>query len=237
MKPYCSYSLDQIAESHLIPASRMLAIVAEVESRIEKAFDSQGHALTNCALAAFPNGERMLYPRMDHDPKGEYIRRELLAHVLTPEELKLVNDCCSTSWRENTDAKRFEKATKLTQWDGWVTDGNDYWESVEDYLEDRGAGEGTYLWCCQPQRVIPDLDVAGVTEHWVCDRGWEDMDEHDLNGVAALQAALDAFVEANKGVVSYRPDYAQAVLLADYIRTKEADDECNSTGIHPIHQR
>lgn len=220
MKLYCSYSLDQVVESHLIPASRMLAIVAEVESRIEKAFDSQGRALTDCALAVFPDGKRMLYPRMDHDPNGEYIRRELLAQVLTPGELKLVNDKCHTGWSDATEAKRFEKATKLTSWDGWVTDGDGFWPSVGEYMDERCDREWThsYLWCCNEQPVIPNLDVAGVTQHWVEDRGWEEMSpEDDLEGVAALQAALDAFVEANKDVVSYRADYEQCVLLAGYL--------------------
>ncbi len=218
IKPSCTYSLDQVRESGLIPAARMIEVVAEIESRIEKCYDAQKREIDNCALAVFPSGKRWIYPRMDHDPKGDFIRRELLGEVLTETELKLINDRCHVSWSENAEAKRFETATKLDSWDGWVTNDDDYWESVEDYLDMEGDDDPPeYLWVAEPQEVIPSLDVGDVVEHWISDRGWEEMETDDLNGVKELQAALDAFVEMNKGVVSYRPDYKRCVLLASYL--------------------
>ena len=224
-KPYCYHSLDQVRESGLISTARMDAIVADIESRISEPRTADGRSITSAKLATFPDGSLMLYPRTAHDPEGRYIRRELLSALLTPEELKIINDHCSSASSAAADAKRFEKAEKLTEWDGWVTDGDRYWDSVESYLDERGEpdeddGEGpTYLWVATPQQVIPDLDVADVVEHYVTDRGWEDCSVDDLEGVKELQAALDVFVKANKQVVSYTPDTTRAVLLAGYLQT------------------
>ncbi len=114
-----------------------------------------------------------------------------------------------------------------------MTDGDRFWRDVETYLDEVGEPEEDeeppsvppYLWLATPQRVIPDLDVADVMGHYVDDRGWEEMSvEFDLEGVPAFQAALDAFVEANKGVVSYTQDTSRCVLLDGYLRAKGADE-------------
>ncbi len=81
-------------------------------------------------------------------------------------------------------------------------------------LESEGEEWPKCVWAAQGQVVIPALEVGDVVEHYVCDRGWEDMNTDDLHGVTELQAALDQFVEANKGVLSYNPDYSTTILLA-----------------------
>ncbi len=225
-RPYCYPFLTEVRESHLIPAARMAAIDAEIESRITEPRTPDGRPITTAKLATFPDGTLMLYSRVDHDTEGTYIRRELLREVLTEEELTMVNKhATSIAWVKR-DAKRFEKATKLDHWDGWVTDGGHYWESVEAYLDERGdeldgweeqPSTPPYLWVATPQQVIPELDVADVVEHYVCDRGWEDCGVDDLNGVAELQAALDAFTKANAAVVSYTQDMSRVVMLDAYL--------------------
>lgn len=256
-KPSCTYSLDQVRDSGLFSSARMEAIATEIDSRISTVHDSAGRVICASRIARFADGSAFVYPKMDHEDDWCYLKRQLLADILTPEELKMVNDHCHAGWNAAAEAKRFEKAEKLDSWDGWVTDGDHYWDSVETYLDERGdelddlIADGTmadmthlpaYLWVATPQQVIPDhLDVADVTEHYVCDRGWEDCGVDDLNGVKELQAALDAFVKANETVVSYTMDQSRVVLLAGYLAAKkrmdEADEECNRTGIHPIHQR
>ncbi len=225
-RPYCYPSLAEVRESHLIPAARMAAIDAEIESRITEPRTPDGHPITTAKFATFPDGKLMLYPRMDHDPEGAYIRRELLREVLTEEELAMVNKHASSLANARADAARFERATKLDYWDGWVTDGESYWESVEAYLDERAdeldgweeqPSTPPYLWVATPQVVIPRLDVADVVGHYVCDRGWEDCGVDDLNGVAELQAALDAFTKANAAVVSYTQDSSRVVTLDAYL--------------------
>lgn len=241
-KPYCSYSIDQVRDSGLLSTARMEAITAEIESRISEPRTADGRPITSAKLATFPDGALMLYPRMDHDSEGDYIRRELLGSILTAAELKLVNDQCHAGWTAAADAKRFEKATKLDSWDGWVTDGSHYWSDVETYLDERGDELGgaeeqpstpPYLWVAAPQQVITHLDVSDVTEHLVCDRGWENMGVDDLEGVKDLQAALDAFVKANETTISYTPDYSRAVLLEPYLSAARDNRICRETGIHP----
>ncbi len=224
-KPYCSYTLAQITDSGLISPDRMAAIRADVESRISEPRTPQGGIITTAKLATFPDGTLLLYPRMEHDPDGDFIRRELLAAILTPDELALVNKHCASGWSAANDARRFEKATKLDRWDGWVTDGERYAASVEEWLDDHGdeiedGAEETvplYLWVAVPERVITSRDVNDVFESQMCDRGWDEMSADDLNGVAELQAAIEAFVKANEGVVSYRMDPTRVVMLDAYL--------------------
>jgi hypothetical protein len=223
-KPYCYHTPAEVRESGLL-SGRIDAIEAEIESRISEPRTADGKVITSAKLAAFPDGTLLLYPRMDHDPEGRYIRRELMAAVLTPDELKLVNDHCLSAQSAARDLARLEKATKLDHWDGWVTDGDGFWDSVESYLDEKGdeietgAEEAVplYLWVAVPQQVVPHLDVAGVVEHWIDDRGWEDCDLGAFEGVETLQAALDAFVQANAKVVSYSSDYTRAVMLNSYL--------------------
>jgi hypothetical protein len=224
MKPYCHHNLDEVRTSGLLSPERMAAIDAEIESRISEPRTADGRPIASAKLATFPDGTLMLYPRMDHDPEGQYLRRELLAAILTPEELKLVNRHSLAAQSARRDAARFEKAAKLTEWDGWVTDGDHYWDSVGTYLDERENEdwEHTYLWVATPHQIIPHLDASDITEHWITDRGWEECDLDAFDGVEELQAALDHFVEANQKVVSYSPDYTRAVLLDSYLAAQPA---------------
>lgn len=226
-KPYCQYSLDQIRQSGLFSQKRLAAIEAEVAARTQPCFDRDGKEITTAKMADLGEGGRYLYLRYDgNHHQEEYMQKDILAVALTSDELKLVNDRCTEGWRQQVEAKRFEAATKLDQWDGWVTDGDRYWDCVEAYLDERGdeildAGEGEivpYLWAAKPRQVIPSLDVSDVADHYIDNVGWEDMEISDLKGLPELQAALDAFVKANGNIVSYWPDYTKAIMLTNYLK-------------------
>lgn len=226
-RPTMYHSLEQVCDSGLIPEGRMTELLAQIESRLEAAYTKDGQPITNALVASFPDGRRMLYTLHDHDPQQQYCRRELLAALMTDAEIELVNACYSSAVRHRIEADRFARAEKVlaSGWSGWVCDGDRFWDSVGSYLDEVAPGDeelcdGTeeapcpYLWAAQPECVIPSFDVADVVGHWLDDRGWDEMDTTDLEGVASFQGAIDTFVSINGHVVTYRPDYTKAIILS-----------------------
>jgi hypothetical protein len=61
--------------------------------------------------------------------------------------------------------------------------------------------------------VVRDLSVDDVLLNDIEARGWEEMDSDSFAGTAELQAALDAFVAANREVVSYHENPKKAILV------------------------
>jgi hypothetical protein len=132
----------------------------------------------------------------------------------------LVCDECRRKREDAKEVERFEKAEKLTKWDGWVyLEGygcrNGYFESVDDFLdwcacEDDNLPE--YIWTCKPNHFV-HADVSDITGRM--DDAFEDFDpDCDLHGMEELRVAIEKFNEANKDVVAYEPDYTKAVLIA-----------------------
>jgi len=133
----------------------------------------------------------------------------------------LVCQPCDIEQSAKKEAERFEKADKVTTWEGLVFHegtGNDgYSLSVQEFLEDwkDNADEGDeipkYVWACKPKHFV-HADVSDITERLI-DDAYDGFDEDDLNGLDDLKAAIDKFNEANKDICSYGPDYKTAVLL------------------------
>lgn len=248
-KPIFYLSLDQVRDSGLLSPERMAEIEAEIERRISVPLTVDGQRIETARVADLSPWPRLLYTRMDHDPNWMYIRREILAVVLTPEEREFLDKHALSAVAKARDAKRFAEATKVkdVDWLGGVFFGDDYFASIDE-LYDKWAelvrydemgfnDHPAYVWAAREQRVIHELTVADVYENHIDDWGWEDMGAEDLDGVAELQAALDAFAKANEKIVSYVPDYRTAVLIGDDLTERLAGVECNRTGIDPIHQR
>lgn len=242
-------SLDQVRESQLLTPERMAAVEAEIESRISMPQDTEGRPIETARLADMSPWPRLLFARLDHEHHWEYMHRHLLAVVLTEEERKLLDRHALSAASSRRDKERFAKATKVSaaDWKGWVTDGDDYYESVDDYVDRWISGMGyslpteltvddfpKYLWTAKPEQIIQATDVADVFENQMEDRGWEDCSVDDLEGVADLQAALDRFVAANAAIISHRMDYSTAILLDGALRDKVGAaiaKEC--ANIHP----
>ncbi len=248
-QPSFYLSLDQVRDSGLLSAERMAEVEAEIERRISIPQDTQGRPIESARLADLSPWPRMLYSRMQHDENWLYIRREILAIVLTETEREMLNKHATGVIDDKREATAFAKAQKIkaADWAGGVFNGDTYHSSYDDFVsscedavsdEEMGYNDHpAYLWAAKGQPVIAGHDVADVFECQMADRGWEDMDLHDLHGVEELQAALDAFTKANESVVAYHPDYSKAILVPRSLTERLADIECNSTGIHPIHQR
>ncbi len=241
-RPTLYYNLDQIIDSGLLFESRLAELNAEIDARIGLPRTESGLVIaTSRVVDLRPVGATeprlFIYPRVETgDYQDAYMRREILNVLLTDEEAFRIHDYCSSASSARREERLFGEAKKVlaSEWDGWVVFGDDFHQSVEEFMDDWVsdhqdwddekkcfvmdpevlAGRPTFVWAARPQVVIPKrLDVADVTEHYVTDRGWESMDIDDLEGVKELQLALDAFVEVNKGVVSYQEDNKVAILL------------------------
>lgn len=241
--------LDAIRDSGLLSPERLAEVTAAVEARISVPQDTTGRPIESARLADMSPWPRLLYTRMDHESNWEYMRRSLLAVVLTAEELELVNKHTHRYSDQARDQKRFEAATKVAaaDWNGWVCDGDSYYPSVDELVAhwkdvvERGEmgynDHPKYVWAARPAQIIQAFDVADAIENQIDDRGYEDMSILDLNGVSEFQAAIDAFVKANENEVSYQMDRRTAITIGADITKELADIECNVTGVHPIEQK
>ena len=120
------------------------------------------------------------------------------------------------------EQERFEKAEKLTKWDGWVylegTGSDGYSESVDAFIEDWEDNHDeneplpAYVWTCEENHFV-NASVEDITQQ-MADSAYEHWEPDSLKGLPELQTALDKFNEANKDAVSFQPDYKVALLLA-----------------------
>jgi hypothetical protein len=232
-------SCEQVRDSSLLSPERWTELNAEIDRRISMPRDELGQVITSHRLADLSPYGRYLYPYMPHCPNWEYVRSQVLTAILTDDERKMLKDHAFEASCARKEEERFAKAEKILEenWMGGVFLGDTFYPSTEDFRDtwvcehdftpydepvedkDRWVEEfPQYLWAARPQRVIPELDVADVVEHYVCDRGWLDMDTDDLNGVEALQSALDAFTKANEEVLSYEVDCTKAILLTREVK-------------------
>ena len=175
--------LDAIRDSGLLSPERVAELAAAVEARISIPQDTQGRPIESARLADMSPWPRLLYSRMQHEADWEYMRRSLLAVVLTADELELVNKHAHAFADRERDKKRFEAAAKVAaaDWKGWVCDGDEYYESVDHLVEhwadlvERGEmgynDHPAYVWGALPVQIIQEFTVADAIESQIDDRG------------------------------------------------------------------
>jgi hypothetical protein len=113
------------------------------------------------------------------------------------------------------EAARYEKANKI-QWSdykgGMILDGDDYYEDLESALDRYEEGqEPEYVWACKDIGVAK-LYAEDIVQN-IIENMWEDADCYDLNGMAELDAACEAFNKANESISVWEPDYSTAILV------------------------
>lgn len=124
----------------------------------------------------------------------------------------LVCEPCRIAAEESKERERFEKAEKLTVWDGWVFHGDEFYESVEAMLELLDEmPHPEYVWAAKEIHFV-QADLDDILDR-MTDDAYEDFDPETLDGLDELNAALEKFNEVNAKVCSYAPDYAKAVLI------------------------
>ncbi len=140
--------------------------------------------------------------------------------------------CRQKDFEEKERAKELERyrdARLITEAEydgGMIYSGDRYYDSVEDLIEHCEAYETpipVYVWACK-NVGLPLVDISDITDRLI-EEGWEDMDESDLYGVDELNAAIDAFNEANRDVAVYQADYSTAIKLDAQEDRKGNSDE------------
>lgn len=214
---YCTYNLQEIRESGLLSAERMAEIDAGLASAIVPARLADGAELTSHRAVRI-NGSAELF-HIKYPSSEDYMIRHVLSRLLTEKEIDALNRHCFDEQHKHRNAERFSKAVKIPAADyhGYVNYGDQYYATVEELLEAHPLEtiDGP-VFACTPLQVIPDRHVADLLEDDIANNGYEDMGLDDLEGLDALNVAYAAFVKANEGVVSQRPDYTRAIILSPH---------------------
>lgn len=137
-----------------------------------------------------------------------------------PCDMRECNDCFNKRAAAQ-ELARFEKADKVSTFDGWVyTDTGygyqeGYFRSVDELFDWLAEHELAldYVWTCKATQFV-SVDTDTIYEN-IEDNGYEDFERADLLGTTELEAAIAVFEKANEGIVSYEPDYTTALVLSE----------------------
>jgi hypothetical protein len=154
------------------------------------------------------------------------------------EKYYLVCASCRTKQDITREKDLFDKAEKLTEWDGPVyCDGygsnEGYFETVEDFLDqfeetyeefrnsepEKNLKLPEYVWCCD-SIPLANLDLDEILENST-QEAYDGFEYSGFKGLEELRAAIDKFNEINKDVVSWTPNYKKALLLEKQIPNEE----------------
>ena len=197
--------------------------MAEETARALELFTAEGKSTdvwmcTTCRLLYGGNRDK------DGRPLAERCCHPICARCQGPgrkDGYRLCDDC-QVKRDVETNVKRLAEAEKLETWDSWVyQDGagqqDGFFPSMEDFLtwlEERDDEEGTdwpqYVHVCE-EIPFDAVDPSDVYER--CTENSFDEASDQLQGLEEFEAACAAFNEANKGLVSFTPDYKRAVRV------------------------
>ena len=119
---------------------------------------------------------------------------------------------CRAEKKAREEQEMFDKAEKVTEWDGLVFDGNTYYDNIEalsDAYYDDGVVKPKYVWCCQ--NVPIKIDIHRILDDLLSD--YDPRYEINLVGAEKLCNAVEEFNCANFYSGIYEVDYTKAVLL------------------------
>lgn len=125
---------------------------------------------------------------------------------------------CQRSYDAKRDMERLEKAEKVEDWDGPIMDGDTYYGSLEDYVDDLYTriepGEPWPEWVFVPEvEELGELNASELAENLLENLGVETYDTGDINGLEELELACKTFNEANKGIKGYFEGNKKAVRV------------------------
>lgn len=124
---------------------------------------------------------------------------------------------CREKADRQKELERFNKATKVENWDGPVHSyaHDKYWESLGDFYNsvyneyDQFEDIPDYLYCCKDIPAV-NIDLGNCIDHIEMPEGYDD---YKFKGCDEFKKAIEAFNDANKGLRLYDPDLSQVVLI------------------------
>jgi hypothetical protein len=133
----------------------------------------------------------------------------------------MLHKTCSDKAQSKRIEKQIAAATIVDDWDGGVFATNDIgpddggWfhslDALEEYCDDDPDVERPeWAFLCQPE-TLRKVTVDDIVEMSCADMHEEVSDS--ITGDTELRAALNAFYEANKPLMSYTPDYKRVVRV------------------------
>jgi len=119
---------------------------------------------------------------------------------------------CQSEKTAAAEKELFDNAEKITGSDNPIFNGDDFYMSMADLLDDLQEDEfPEYVWATNPEHFVK-LDADSIIES-VQDDAYDDFDIGDLCGVEEFQDAVAAFNSANHHHISYLPDYTRAIIV------------------------
>ena len=122
---------------------------------------------------------------------------------------------CLLEESEFQESVRFSAAEKLTEWDGPVYDGSEFYASIEDMIEAKdcdGIDVPEYVWACDLAPVV-NLNKDMLTDEGVVQEPYDDFNPDDIVIPELMTKAIEEFNEANKHLVSWSPNFKKAVVI------------------------
>ena len=126
---------------------------------------------------------------------------------------------CWWEHKAEREKERFEKAEKVTEWDGpiYCEQLDNYYTEIEDlyndlecyYDEEEDVPEIKYVYTCKTKTFF--CDEMNMIEP-ICEDMYEDAIQ-DLQGLKELQEAVRIFNEKNKDLETWYPDYRKVLVL------------------------
>ena len=134
------------------------------------------------------------------------------------EKYYLTCKSCLSEERTAKEKERYDKAEKLTDWDGPVysDDLDEYYQDLEMFYDDLANSDCDldqvkYVVPCDKVPVVL-LDSARILENSL-EEAYEGFELEDLSGLKDLEAAISLFNERNKGTCNWEPNYKKVVIL------------------------
>lgn len=132
-----------------------------------------------------------------------------------PDRYRTACTACVKQEQDSWEANRFAAAEKLTEWDGPVYDGDEFYANIDEMIEAKdcdGSDVPEYVWACDTHQIVY-ISKGMLQDDGIIQDPPEDFDPDDIVIPDSMIKAMEEFNEANKELVSWSPNFKKAVLI------------------------
>ena len=184
----------------------------------KQALEGSGEGMKVTKTTAYICNAELKYPKGAICGKA-YLGKERAENCCKPKFCECGAEIKYSGWtvcEPCKEKKQYERAEKLTEWDGWVSwegyGSNDgYFSSVNDlleYCEDEEISPPKWVFVCKEQEHKIDIDrVIDI----MIDDAYEGAGDH-LVDVKELEEFIDGWND-KQNITTYYPDYKRVLIL------------------------